>query len=168
MGLFDGVWMNYLNRQHMMSRLVSQVPSVQALLIFPWESLFTNWISNTTSYTYHVWKRGTNHNLDSCWMEKNCVMCGTGGPICLPVGLKWLKAIFSFLFIDLNALCGVYGFCCLEFAPDTSSSLSVSFWMACPPLGRIVCAVMCIWIFTDNWKLPFDATTFQLWGQEMN
>ena len=34
MGLCDGVWMNYLNRQRVMSHLVSQVPSTHAVLVF--------------------------------------------------------------------------------------------------------------------------------------
>ena len=33
MGLFDGVWMNSLNRQRMVSHLVFQVPSLHALLV---------------------------------------------------------------------------------------------------------------------------------------
>ncbi len=38
MGLFDGVWMNVLNRQRVVSHLVSHVPSAHAL-VFPWASL---------------------------------------------------------------------------------------------------------------------------------
>ena len=34
-GLLDGVWMNSLNRQRVMSHLVSQVHSAHALLVFP-------------------------------------------------------------------------------------------------------------------------------------
>ena len=34
MGLFDGVWMNVLNQQCVISHLVSQVHSVHALLVF--------------------------------------------------------------------------------------------------------------------------------------
>ena len=38
-GLSDGVWMNSLNRQCVVSHLVFQVPSAHALLVFPWASL---------------------------------------------------------------------------------------------------------------------------------
>ena len=39
MCLFDGVRMNVLNRQRVVSHLVSQVPSAHALLVFPWASM---------------------------------------------------------------------------------------------------------------------------------
>ena len=102
MGLFDGVWMNFLNQQRVVSHLVSQVLSAHALFVFPWASLVSCFACSEKGWRdcnrFRPGVLAVTMLCSACWSSasarrdkaRHCLFCG-----CLEALSRWQLAAWS-------------------------------------------------------------------------